>query len=784
MNTATLAPASPPTDPMEDAVRAAFAQAAARIAPVWPLDRFIAVNPAWEYRDLPVETVAARWWALAGIRLVPGAAASPVLPTLVDALDARRDLRHAPPWREVMTQSLGQFFAAWFDEGFALWRVGHAEGLYAAWRKEAQADRGLPVLLGRRDWAARMAALPTDLDGLQRRAAEQLGLPASAWEPYAEALLLGTLGWASRAAYLRWQARLAGREDDGALQGLLAVRLAWELALDDGARDAASAHAAWLAAWRDWPRAIEAARCAQAEAWASLAAREAAFRAGVFGALGRTPASAAPERPSVQAVFCIDVRSEPFRRALEATAPEVQTLGFAGFFGLPIALRPLGTAAAVAQLPGLLAPALTVTETSGEAARDLDLARARQRQALARRQQAALATTPSSMFGLVETLGLFKLPALLGSHAPRPAVREGLPAACDARIAPQPPAGADAVALAAKALRAMSLTRGFARLLVLVGHGSTSTNNPHAAGLDCGACGGQTGEANARLLAALLNQAEVRAGLAREGIVLPADTVALAGLHDTTLDEVRLFDTDTVPPSHAAELAAFEAALARAGARTRAERAPALGLPAQADAAQLLRAVRQRANDWSQTRPEWGLAGNAAIIFAPRARTRGANLQGRCFLHDYRWQDDADAGVLELLMTAPMVVAQWINFQYYASTVDNERLGSGNKLLHNVVGGNLGVFEGNGGDLRIGLPLQSLHDGRRWMHEPLRLCVLIEAPRDRILSIVRAQTVVQHLVAHGWLQLWRIGEAGEVEPITWPPAAQAQTLPDLANHQI
>lgn len=116
--------------------------------------------------------------------------------------------------------------------------------------------------------------------------------------------------------------------------------------------------------------------------------------------------------------------------------------------------------------------------------------------------------------------------------------------------------------------------------------------------------------------------------------------------------------------------------------------------------------------------------------------------------------------------------------------MDNERLGSGNKLLHNVVGGNLGVFEGNGGDLRIGLPLQSLHDGQRWMHEPVRLCVLIEAPRERILSIVRAQTVVQHLVAHGWLQLWRIGEAGEVEPITWPPAAQAQALPDLANHQI
>ncbi|RYF35974.1 MAG: DUF2309 family protein, partial [Comamonadaceae bacterium] len=170
-------------------------------------------------------------------------------------------------------------------------------------------------------------------------------------------------------------------------------------------------------------------------------------------------------------------------------------------------------------------------------------------------------------------------------------------------------------------------------------------------------------------------------------------------------------------------------------------------------AAQLERQLRVRANDWSQVRPEWGLAGNAGLVIAPRRTTRHLDLEGRVFLHDYDWRSDADRSVLTLLMTAPMVVAHWINLQYYASTLDNLRYGSGNKLLHNVVGGHIGVFEGNGGDLRIGLPLQSLHDGREWRHTPLRLSVFIEAPQASIDAVVQAQAVVRHLADNGWLHL-------------------------------
>ena len=168
---------------------------------------------------------------------------------------------------------------------------------------------------------------------------------------------------------------------------------------------------------------------------------------------------------------------------------------------------------------------------------------------------------------------------------------------------------------------------------------------------------------------------------------------------------------------------------------------------------------RARSHDWSQTRPEWGLAGNAAFIAAPRARTLGLALGGRAFLHNYDWADDTGFGVLELIMTAPMVVASWINLQYFGSTVNNRNFGSGNKTLHNVVGA-LGVLEGNAGDLKTGLPFQSVHDGKRFMHEPLRLNVFIEAPEAEMDRLIAKHETVRHLVENGWVHLHALADEG------------------------
>ena len=177
-------------------------------------------------------------------------------------------------------------------------------------------------------------------------------------------------------------------------------------------------------------------------------------------------------------------------------------------------------------------------------------------------------------------------------------------------------------------------------------------------------------------------------------------------------------------------------------------------------AAVLLKQMRRRARDWAETRPEWGLVDNAAFIVAPRSRTRGIALAGRAFLQDYSWASDRDGAVLELIMTAPMLVTHWINFQYYASTVDPARFGSGNKVLHNVACGQIGLFEGNTGDLRIGLSRQSVHNGERWMHTPLRLSVFIDAPRDMIDTIISRHPTIRQLVEHRWLYLFRFAEVG------------------------
>jgi len=321
-----------------------------------------------------------------------------------------------------------------------------------------------------------------------------------------------------------------------------------------------------------------------------------------------------------------------------------------------------------------------------------------------------------------------------------------------------PVSPADLCQLAEGFLRTIGLTNHFARVVLLIGHGGETKNNPHAAGLDCGACCGQPGDTNARAAAALFNDEHIRSGLSARGIEIPKTTLFVAGLHNTTTDGVTLF-VESPASDHQIDLVEAQNVLERAGVATRRERAPLLGLGGLSDEG-LQAAMEQRARNWAEVRPEWGLTRNAALIVAPRERSRHMTFEGRAFLHDYRFEDDKDHAILEAIMTGPLVVAHWINFQYYASTVDNVRYGCGDKVLHNIVGGHLGVFEGNGGDLRIGLSLQSLHDGERWVHAPLRLAVFIEASRAAIDGVLEKHPKVKGLVDNEWLHLLQLDATG------------------------
>jgi uncharacterized protein YbcC (UPF0753/DUF2309 family) len=791
-----------------------IAAATARIAPTWPLDEFIAVNPYWGWVAQPMAAAAAQLGVLAGTQLtmprdwfrqqwqqgrlqrrhleqaVAAAAdaahttpqqraarlqdllqaldgtppALPRLPLVGDLRDRGTPPRPGSSWAELLTHQISQHCAAYFDHHQAAWGPDRTQGLLGSWMQQLAADRGLPWRQGRALVQARLAAWPTTPQALLAAALDGLGVPDAGREAYCTAALMSVGGWAAWCAYLRWQARLAGRDDD-TITHLLAVRVAWDwLLLADAAPG--SVPAEWAAAWAGADAAASALQQAQHTDWLLQAACEAAYQQPLVQALQAAP-PAAPGTPlAVQAVFCIDVRSEVFRRALEGVSPAVQTRGFAGFFGLPIAYSPLGSALTRPQLPGLLAPAVTVSDSCEGAGLGQALTTRRRRALQWRQRWAEFRSAPASAFSMVESLGLLAAGKLLAASLPSTAApgrweSTGLPRQEAEALRPcLPAAAADPAAAAAMAkgiLGAMGMLSGFAPLVLLAGHGSQTANNPHAAGLDCGACGGQTGEVNARVLAGLLNDSAVRAQLRALQVHIPDGTHFLPGLHNTTTDDVQLFDLGAVPAALQPALAELQAWLAAAGQRARAERAPALGLQALAhDAAALQRAVQQRANDWAQVRPEWGLADCAAFIVAPRQRTRHLHLAGRSFLHDYDHRLDPDLAVLTLIMTAPMVVTNWINMQYHASTVDNRRYGSGTKALHNVVGGNIGVFEGNGGDLRIGLPLESLHDGATLRHTPLRLSVFIEAPQAAIDSVMAAHSIVQQLVGNGWLHLFRI----------------------------
>ena len=564
--------------------------------------------------------------------------------------------------------------------------------------------------------------------------------------------------WATLAAALHAQG--SGERGDiatwlGDLAGSLGLTAAELAALPDGTIEALLAIHDVVGPTRQGPIWLEAL---EHHHWAELVGRLRSNRAA-------SPPSPAG-RPLAQAVFCIDVRSEGLRRHLEAQG-HYQTFGFAGFFGVPAHFQPFASGDDAQLCPVLLTPTHRIAEVpvAGSERATRRVLSWRERRGTARNILNGLKGDLLTPFALVEATGwAFALPFAGKTLAPRGYA--GLRASLAERIAPPVPtvpsvgptegrgtslgiSVEEQADFVEAALRAIGLTDGFAPLVLLCGHGGAAENNPYAAALDCGACGNRGGT-SARIAASILNSPAVRAVLASRGIAIPADTLFLAGEHNTTIDRVVLLDRGTLPSSrHGGAAEALATHLDAAGAALAAERCRRLpGAPRTASRHH----VETRGADWAQLQPEWGLAGNAAFICGPRAMTAGLDLGCRTFLHSYEYRQDPDGAVLEGILTAPLVVAEWINMQYYCSTVDNARLGSGNKLLHNVVG-RFGVLQGRRGDLRIGLPWQSVMDGERPYHEPMRLLAVIEASAARLDALVARNATLRQLFGNRWVTL-------------------------------
>lgn len=742
---------------------------------------------------------------------------------------------------DVVNPWLIRLSAAFLDQGLAYWPLPDKEAglLAAALRVIAQPMAPMS------EYLASLPQLCKELAGngaapevIVCRALDALGVDSEARGALIQSELLALRGWAGMVSRLQEEPGLAPHERVNArLIDFLALRMLLTVA-------AADALLADPAAWQTEVPAgpsTEQRRLAAAASFCSAArilgftadrtARLQALQAELVGfddlerrrilhlayelrherqillpmAEHRRRGQMDPsERLSAQVVFCIDEREESIRRHLEELAPDVETFGAAGFFGVAVHYAGIDDAHAVDLCPVVVKPAHQVVERASSGHGDTYEQRMRLRRAWAWIMRHWAISSRTMVRGWVGTtvLGVFNLiPAAARILSPRSYSRTV--AWLNGAILPEPrtelaferkgEAGLEAAEgllqgfsvvektdRVASVLAPMGMCKGMARLVVFLGHGSTSLNNPHESAHDCGACGGRRGGPNARLFAAMANHPEVRLRLRERGVHIPADTWFVGGYHDTCNDDVELLDVDKVPSGHQAELQRLREKLDQARARNaheRARRFEAANSPATFRGG--LRHVQARAEHLAEPRPEYGHCTNAVCVVGRRSSTRGLFMDRRSFLVSYDPLQDFDGGNLGRLIGAAMPVCAGISLEYYFSFVDNEGYGCGTKLPHNVIGLN-GVMNGYEGDLRTGLPWQMVE-----IHEPVRILFVIESTPEHVEKTIRANALLAEFFDNRWIrvaamdpetgqmQIYRDGAwvevSGESEPLGRAP---------------
>ncbi len=744
-----------------------------------------------------------------------------------------------------INDQLIKWVAAFLDEGLAGWAMPQRrDGFYHAWRQLVQEDYS-GTLLGIQDFSQKISDLPSDPEGAISSYLQRLGIPEGQWSDYLSRQLSLLPGWTR---YIRWlgehPAYHAQREHPIDTTQYLAVRLFYEAELThircqqewgiDGTVSALTAY------WNDQPEEyyfrvgeeshsvdhtkrmicrdgwrffhlaqflelspIEIHDLSLADAqmvlrWLDefpsdqhspvwLEAYEESFRADILRKISRHRGTvpALEYRPHAQLVFCIDVRSESFRRHIEAQGP-YETFGFAGFFGIPLSHQAFDSAQRAFLCPVLLTPNHAVTETPrAEAGPALETYSSGTRwHQLGHHLFHDLKHHPIGSMMVIDVLGFFfslglvgktllqktfrtitstieslfthRVPTEISVSAPADPQNlkvgevnaEGIPEGLSQGFSLE-----ERTTFIENGLRAMGLAQNYARLVCLCGHGSETDNNPYYGALDCGACGGAPGDANARVFAEMANDPEVRRILRKNGLPIPDDTWFLPGKHNTTTDRVEFYDLEELPDTHKEDLRVLNKDLEQAGANQALERCHRIPhAPTEISPAQAFAHVDERSCDWANTRPEWGLAGNGAFLIGRRKLTKGLDLGGRVFLHSYDPLADSEGAILEKIMTAPLIVGEWINTGYYFSAVDPWAYGSGTKVLHNVVGG-VGMMLGSQSDLQMGFPLQTVNNGDIHYHEPMRLLAIIEHAPEVISSIVQKHAILQQLLHNQWLNL-------------------------------
>jgi uncharacterized protein len=529
----------------------------------------------------------------------------------------------------------------------------------------------------------------------------------------------------------------------------------------------------------------------------------------ILGPLGvhrrSTPVVPRSRRPAAQVFFCLDEREESIRRQLEEIAPEIETFGAAGFYGIAVDYAGIDDPHGVPLCPVVVKPKHAVRERPVSDHERLHSQRRNLRAAWASLARNMSLSSRTLVRGALSTgiLGIFSLIPLI-AHVLSPRQYARLSTMLNRWILPEPRTeltlmrtdekGHDIaehlllgftteekVDRVASVLAPAGLTSLFAPVVIVLGHGSTSLNNPHESAHDCGACGGRRGGPNGRLFAAMANRSVVRENLRERGIDIPDDTWFVGGYHDTCNDEIEYFDLESMPESFAASFASARATLDRARALDAHERSRRFeAAPDNPSPNQALWHVQERSEHLAEPRPEYGHCTNAVCIVGRRDVTRGLFLDRRAFLVSYDPTQDPTDENLAALLGAAIPVCGGISLEYYFSFVDNEGYGCGTKLPHNITG-LVGVMNGHASDLRTGLPWQMVE-----IHEPVRILFNIETTPERLMKVINASPLLREFVDNRWIRLSTLDpDSGEVHVLrngTFEPGSPwTETVPQARS---
>lgn len=476
-------------------------------------------------------------------------------------------------------------------------------------------------------------------------------------------------------------------------------------------------------------------------------------------------------QPRFQVTCCLDEREESFRRHLEEITPELETFGAAGFFSVAMYYRGAGDAHFTPLCPILIRPQHWVQEEVAQTHEESHDQRARVRKALGRTSHQLHVGTRTltggafimGAFGALASIPLVarvlfpRLTAMVRRTVGQIVAPPKHTHLCLERSTPLPGDRPGQIGftldemlnIGERLLRDIGLTERFARVVLMLGHGSDSLNNPHNSAYNCGACGGSAGGPNARAIAEILNDPRVRERLAGRGIDIPESTIFLGGYHNTCNDEVTFYDLERVPASHREDVEFLQEKIRETCERNAHERCRRfMSADLNLSFAAAKKHVEARSEDLAQVRPECGHATNAVCYVGRRSRTRGLFMDRRTFLTSYDpTLDDAAGSILQRILQAAVPVCAGINLEYYFSYVDSPGYGCGTKLPHNVTS-LLGIMDGAASDLRTGLPWQMVE-----IHEPVRLLFVIETTPETLLGILERDAGIGRTFRNGWAQL-------------------------------